>query len=553
MSGERAAIYLRVSTAEQEDNYSLQSQEAECLKYAEQHGWAVVGIWREVHSARYLDERPQLRALLESIRSGGVDVLLVHSSNRLSREQMQFATIAYRCKQAGTRLDSVTENFEAGAVGEFMRSALAFAAEIDWERRRENTMRGMRARAEAGLPLAASRPLYGYEWRDGEVNGKLKAKVRLAPDPVTAPVVRRIFAELAEGGTLRRIAAGLTRDGIPIPSGAVKPWSATTIRHIVKHPSYKGEARAFALEVYTKTVRGRDERGREQDRVVKHHRPRPDLQHIRLPQGTVPPLVDPAMWQAAGDRLSRNRSLQPERPRRNGDVALLHGGLVRCGNCASRYALHVTWRDGRASYRCQQCNAASYSASDLDRVVWDRVSTILTDPQNLLREVECRRERDTSGEEIAAIDRSIADVERRQQRMARNVALLDDEDAAAPLLVHLRTLAGQLRALQEERARIEDQRGRSERDQARLLRLVQRLQRVAINLHRFDHAAKRDALLAVGAEVLVYRSMERGEDGKLRRSTGPRYRINVNLVEGAADPTADPGLCRTASDSSGGR
>src|SRR3712207_1616173 len=63
ISQPRAAVYVRVSTDKQEDNTSLDTQEAACRAYAAEHGYTVVGVWREVYSGARLHERPQLADL----------------------------------------------------------------------------------------------------------------------------------------------------------------------------------------------------------------------------------------------------------------------------------------------------------------------------------------------------------------------------------------------------------------------------------------------------------------------------------------------------------
>ena len=68
------------------------------------------------------------------------------------------------------------------------------------------------------------RPPYGYRLADaGPHPNPAKAADgkrlhRLEPDPVTAPVVQRIFREYLAGKGIYAIAEGLTRDGIPSPS-----------------------------------------------------------------------------------------------------------------------------------------------------------------------------------------------------------------------------------------------------------------------------------------------------------------------------------------------
>ncbi|MFL6111749.1 MAG: hypothetical protein ACJ786_10405, partial [Catenulispora sp.] len=68
------------------------------------------------------------------------------------------------------------------------------------------------------------RPPYGYTLKDlGPHPNPAKAADGkrlhgLTPDPATAPVVQRIFAEFLADNGLFVIAEGLTRDGIPCPS-----------------------------------------------------------------------------------------------------------------------------------------------------------------------------------------------------------------------------------------------------------------------------------------------------------------------------------------------
>jgi site-specific DNA recombinase len=44
----RVAVYCRVSSAGQEDNSSLATQEASCRSYAVERGWEVVAVYRDV-------------------------------------------------------------------------------------------------------------------------------------------------------------------------------------------------------------------------------------------------------------------------------------------------------------------------------------------------------------------------------------------------------------------------------------------------------------------------------------------------------------------------
>ena len=61
----RAAIYTRVSSPGQGDNYSLPTQEAACRAFAAERGWSIVGVYSDIHTRTELWERTQLSALRE--------------------------------------------------------------------------------------------------------------------------------------------------------------------------------------------------------------------------------------------------------------------------------------------------------------------------------------------------------------------------------------------------------------------------------------------------------------------------------------------------------
>lgn len=163
----RVAIYCRVSSAGQEDKYSLSTQEASCRAYAEAHGYSVAGVYQDVHTGAELWERPQLATVRGMIERGAVNAVIAYAIDRLSRKQAHIAIIADECERARVALLFVTEEFEQTPVGVLIRNVKAFAAELEREKTRERTARGHLARVQSGKLRPGSRPLYGYRWRDG--------------------------------------------------------------------------------------------------------------------------------------------------------------------------------------------------------------------------------------------------------------------------------------------------------------------------------------------------------------------------------------------------
>src|SRR5215213_692614 len=231
---QRCAIYIRVSSAGQQDGYSLETQEDRCRSHADELGLTVVTVFRDVHTGAEWRERPGLTQLREAVRQGEVDVVVAFALDRLSRKQAHLAILADEFAHIGARLEFVTERFEETAVGEFIRSAKAFAAEIEREKLAERTVRGRIARVRSGKLIPGSRPLYGYQWRD-------ETKGQLDEDPITAPVIRRMFSSIAGGMSLHKLARSLDAEQIQTPTGRGF-WHSSTLSNILHRPAYKGDA-----------------------------------------------------------------------------------------------------------------------------------------------------------------------------------------------------------------------------------------------------------------------------------------------------------------------
>ena len=63
-------------------------------------------------------------------------------------------------------------------------------------------------------------------------------RVKLEPDPTTAPVVERIFRECLAGKGLIEIARGLNHDGLT--TRKKNQWSKTAVHKILKNEAYTG-------------------------------------------------------------------------------------------------------------------------------------------------------------------------------------------------------------------------------------------------------------------------------------------------------------------------
>lgn len=80
----RVANYYRVSTKLQENKFSLSAQKSELSSYVEKMNWTFVNEFVDVETGGKLDKKG-LNALLDTVESGKVDVVLCMDQDRLSR------------------------------------------------------------------------------------------------------------------------------------------------------------------------------------------------------------------------------------------------------------------------------------------------------------------------------------------------------------------------------------------------------------------------------------------------------------------------------------
>jgi site-specific DNA recombinase len=503
-SPQRAAIYVRVSKPQQakskdwgrpaerdRQETSPETQEAECRQYAAEHGYLVddAHVYREVHTRAELWERDVLTRLRRAIRLRLTDVVIVHAIDRLSGDPVHLAVILSEAEYAGVTVEFVTEPLDESPEGQLIRFIRGYAAKVEHAKIRERTQRGIAARIRAGKPLPGARVLYGYQWNADRTGYE--------PDPVTSAVVRRIFTEALAGRTLRAIARELTADGIPTPTG--KPaWVYTSVVKVLKHPSYAG--RGVALRYRSTKIKGQGWRARV----------RPTEEQVPLPDGTIPALVAPEVFDAVQERL-RSNQLRSARNNRDPEAALLRGGYVRCGYCGHTMPM-VRLSNGNYIYRCAiggsgepvKCKYHGIMTHVLDAAVWGKVEAILTKPEMVATELERMLADDPTEVDLDAVDKALVSITRQQRNLVDQLANVSG-GVAELVTQKLSGLEAERQQLQSERDAILRRRQSWIAARQRVADLETWCRTVATKLGEFTYQQKRDALDALGVRVKVYR------------------------------------------------
>ena len=156
-------LYLRVSSEEQVENYSLSNQEYACTKLAESRGLNIVEIFREEGASAKTANRPELIRLLEYCRKhkDSVSSVMVYKIDRLSRQTSDFLKIRMNLFELGIGFISATEPTGNEPSDKFIETILAASAQYDNDVRGARSSQGLYQRFRDGLPIGKA-PL-GYQ------------------------------------------------------------------------------------------------------------------------------------------------------------------------------------------------------------------------------------------------------------------------------------------------------------------------------------------------------------------------------------------------------
>lgn len=240
MSREKSPIkvvgYARVSTKEQAGGFSPDAQAEKIRKYCDLHGLDLVGVEVDPgRSGKDLD-RPGIRAALARLESGEAGGLVVAKLDRLTRRvrDLDHLLETYFVDGKGYDLLSVADSIDTRtAVGRLILNVVVSVAQWERETIQERVQDGHDEARRYGTK--AGQVPYGRRL----VPTDLKKGKPLEDDPAEQAVLARILAERAAGASLRRIAEGLTAEGVPTKTGR-PAWSASSIQSILARSARNG-------------------------------------------------------------------------------------------------------------------------------------------------------------------------------------------------------------------------------------------------------------------------------------------------------------------------
>lgn len=229
-----AVIYCRVSSRDQVDGTSLESQESACREYAQRHALTISRVFiEEGESAKFAD-RTELLNLLSYCKekSRKVEVLLVWKIDRFARNVEDHYTIKATLRRLGVGIVSVTEPIASDPNGQLMETILAGFAQFDNEIRAVRSVQGMKQRLREGI----------FPWKPpiGYLPPRIGKKTRPdMPDPRTFEPIQKAWKLFLTGAYTKMDIFRLLRTwGVNGYRG--RPVCVQLVDQIFRNPYYAG-------------------------------------------------------------------------------------------------------------------------------------------------------------------------------------------------------------------------------------------------------------------------------------------------------------------------
>lgn len=419
----RAAYYARISSVMQSDNYSIPAQQRALEEAIAARGLQLVlPVVEEGLSARSesIEKRPGFKRLLEAAERREVDVILVHSLDRWSRNLSvtlhSFGVLA----RAGVAFISLTENIDyTTPEGKLFLAMLGAFAQYYSDALSKHVAKGKGERVRQGLHNNVAP--FGYAWQDGVMGF----------DPRTEAAAREMWRLAAQGWTDHQVRERLANLGFPM--------SRDTVRYLLKNRVFLGEVRH----------RGEWYKGKQ------------------------PAMVDQATWDAVRAlRVSHRRTGCTPRTQPRGPVhTYVFGGVLTCARCGRHFqssdqgTQYICW--GRRAHECDQPMVTSRALGLQFGQLLERISV----PQDELLDALARRPKAATARPEAIKARlarlrdlyEMGDVDRAEY--VRRRAELQEEMERAARMASMENLPGAheklrdlgslwLRATEDERKRI---------------------------------------------------------------------------------------------------
>lgn len=230
MNGEKknfvVGIYPRVSTEDKSRfGFSLDEQAESLKRLCEWKGYKIYKVYREEGVSAKSMNRPKFQEMIQDMKDGKINKILVYKLDRLTRSIQDLETICKLLEEYKCDLESECEEINTSTpTGVFFMRMTTILAQLEIERTSERTKVGLNGAAKNGH-FCGKAPI-GYK----------KINKELVIDDIESEVVKEIFDDYVNGLSVCSITKILNNK-----NALNRNWRTTTIDRMLSNHIYCGD------------------------------------------------------------------------------------------------------------------------------------------------------------------------------------------------------------------------------------------------------------------------------------------------------------------------
>lgn len=338
----RVAAYCRVSTENDDQANSFESQQRYFKQYIEHHpDWELYEIFAdEGISGTNTKKRKQFNRMITCAKNGDFDLIITKEISRFARNTLDSIYYTRDLKKHGVAVIFMNDGINTMDGDAELR--LAIMSSIAQEESRKTSERvkwGQKRQMEQGVVFGRS--MLGYDVKNG----------KMTINEEGAKIVRLIFHKFVdEGKGTHVIARELREEGIkPM---RVKEWQNTVILRVIRNEKYCGDL--VQKKTYTPDFLSHEKkynRGQEEFVIIKDHHE---------------PIISRELFEKA-NRILDAKSLSPEGKAKHSN-RYPFSGKIKCGRCGASYVARYRTRKDGSQYKAWRCfEGAKHGSPHIDK------------------------------------------------------------------------------------------------------------------------------------------------------------------------------------------
>lgn len=320
----RVRAYLRYSSHNQDDGYSIEYQTTEIQEFAKKNGFEIEKMHiDQAQTATKTAGRDEFFALMNAVKNNEVDIIIVYKTSRIFRNSYESHKYRNLFIKHNVKFISATQTIdESTPEGRFMASTIANVDQYQAETTSDHVKSSMREMARQGY-YTGGRVLFGYGLKSFEHGGRIRKKY--TPNPDEVKIVNLLFNMFAKGNSVVEIMNYFIKNNIKNRRG--KYFNEQNLRSMLKNDCYIGTMR-YKVKDY--------------DEIVT--------------ENAHPAIISENLWNAVQHEFAKKKPVKPKKKKYNYSLT----GKVFCGHCDTHFfgtsstAVRGEYRYTYHSYVCRQ-------------------------------------------------------------------------------------------------------------------------------------------------------------------------------------------------------